>query len=279
MFHIAGDQGHPRRRISAPVMGQHHPPSLLHGPSGPAGIRSVRRRRTWVQAGARDGHSDLRTDRFREQNRLARDEIADVPSCRWSSERLSAQFSGARGCSLAPPITRLRAREGARMPLVIPDLPRLSVRSVLLVFLSGLCVALVKAAIASDNPFAPTLDLVGSALFTIAGAGALFELWRRKRWRIRIAWVVVDVLDQAMRQVAIIASHSVLVFGAPDEHRRSLLGDIDEAFQLPLSATRIETVALVCVLGGPPTAGVRAPISQLNRHHTLLWLVLAAHCS
>src|SRR6266850_7511608 len=80
-----------------------------------------------------------------------------------------------------------------------------------------------------------TFQGIGTVLFALGVGGGLLEVWSRTEWQHRTQWIVFDLLDQAIREVATLISHTVEVVTAPPDTGESVV-DISGVFILPWSA-------------------------------------------
>ena len=77
------------------------------------------------------------------------------------------------------------------------------------------------------------LQTVAGVSAALLVGGGIIRWWQEREWKRRTRAIALDLIDQAMRQTAVLASHALYVLGAPESIRV-----IDDLFKLPWTPRR-----------------------------------------
>jgi hypothetical protein len=90
----------------------------------------------------------------------------------------------------------------------------------------------------SERIFHDVLQAMGAVFFALAVGGGLLGWWQQKEWKRRTQWIAFDLLNQAMRQTALIASRTADLWES-GPGPTNLVGPV---FRLPWTRVGNETI-------------------------------------
>jgi hypothetical protein len=93
---------------------------------------------------------------------------------------------------------------------------------------------------AADRFVHDGLQTIATVFLALGVGGGLLELWQRREWQRRTQWIPFNLLNQAMRQVAVLVSKSVELVAPSDDD--GSVASFSGVFILPWSAVGDRTI-------------------------------------